>query len=306
MKKFFKKIKKNWKVILVTVLSVTVVFGAIGGLATMFGGESEKISASEFSRGGLDENGDYVSTKQSIYTKDMFNCIGLRVVPDFECNSTYDVYYYDYNGNYIDSRLGLEGIYDEDFPLAQAARIVIHPEIPEDTDSEEFEIGYFEVYDIAKDFKITVDKDQENKYSASLNYYSEDQVTKNKTFFNGTDFDVSKFDSTNLVELTGTGSPMKVTNKIAVDGSYAYYDVFVQIDGENVRRPIAAMFGADGKCITDDGEYVYDTKDVSNIDDPTWIKLTIEVPELESYDGVHLMVTLPEESNCYIYAYNAK
>ena len=304
MKKIKKKIKKNWKKILLGVVIGAVTLGLVGGIAGALRNDTKTISATAFSRGGLDEQGNYLSTDQSIYTKEMFGCIGLRVVPDFECDSTFDVYYYDYNGNYIDSQLGLSKIYDEDFPLAQTARIVIHPEIPEDVDTEDFEIGFFEVYDLANDFTITVDKNQENKYSGSVNLYNDASATFNKTFQNLTDLRPSAFDSKNLVDLSTDLNAMKVSGKINVDNAADYYDVFVYLDVDEVRWPIAAIFDAEGKCISDDGDYFYDTIDTSTVTKPCWVKLTVAVPELESYEGVHLMVTLPDDSNCYIFGYN--
>ena len=138
-----KKFKKaNWKKILCAILVCLVGITALGGIATLARDKTKSIGVTAFKRGDLNENGAYVESDQSIYTEEAFNCIGLRVAPDFECNSTFDVYYYDYNGNFIESKLGLSDVYDEDSPLAKTARIVIHPQIPKDTNKKDFKISF--------------------------------------------------------------------------------------------------------------------------------------------------------------------
>ena len=281
-------------------LVVLVSFAFVGGIVSMFNKDTDTISASAFSRGGLDENGDYVSTNKTVYTKEMFGCKGLRIVPDFESNVTYDVYYYDYNGNFVEARMGLTKTYDEDFPLAKMARIVIHPAIPVDVDEEDFEIGFFDVRKVAKTLDITVDENQDNKYSESINLYEEYQTTIGKTFQNTSNMSASAFSSKTLADMEG----VKISSSIAVTGENKYYDVYVRLNEGDVNWPITALFDSTGKCIEDDGEYVYDIVDTGSVSKPAWVKMTIEVPELETYEGVHLMVTLPEASDCYIFGYN--
>ena len=160
-KKTFKKI--NWKKVLSGILAVIVCITAISGIAALAKNDTKTISSTAFECGALDDNGKYVKSDQSIYTKEAFGCIGLRVAPDFESNATYDVYYYDSNDTLVEIKSDLTGVYDEDYPLHMAtkARIVIHPEVPSDFDEDDFKISFYEVYSYANKFEITVNKKQD-------------------------------------------------------------------------------------------------------------------------------------------------
>ena len=300
------KFKKNskFKKILCVVLVIGAVVG-IGALVNSFARNDYKtVRSSEFSVGALDENGKYVEDKQSIYTKDAFECIGLRIEPDFESNVTYDVYYYDYNETLVEVKSGLDSVYDEDFPLAKLARIVIHPEIPSDVKEKDFKIASWEINSYAKNLKITVDKEQDYKYSDGMNLYVAEESTLNMNFQNGSDPSPANYNSKELFDATGTAFPVKVSNKINVDGVYDCYDIYVHLEANEGRWPVVALFGSDGKTIYADGDYVYDVVDASSVVKPIWVKLTIKVPSLESYEGVHLMVSMPDDSECYVFGYN--
>lgn len=292
--------KINWKRVIAIVCIVVIAISCLGLISSCFKKDTTKtISASAFSRGGLDENGEHVETKKSLVTEEAFDCIGLRVVPDFDAHITYDVYYYDYNDNLLEKKLDLKKTYDEDFPLAKTCRIVIHPE---GSEKKDFEIGYFDVRDIAKKLTITVDKNQDYKYADSMNMYG--VATIDKSFQPLNNGAVADFDSSNLVDYSSANNKVKVSNKVVVDGSYDYYDVFVHLDVGEAMWPITALFGADGKVIRVNKDYIYDFVDSSIVVKPAWVKMTIEVPVLDSYDGVHLMVSMPDDSNCYIFGYN--
>ena len=298
------KFKTNWKKIFCAILAAILCITAIGGIAAIANNDSKSISSTAFSRGALDENGKYVETDQSIYTKEAFGCIGLRVQPDFQSNATYDVYYYDYNDMLVEVMTDLSGVYDEDFPLAKKARIVIHPDIPEDVDAKDFKVAFYEVYGIANQFDITVDKKQSYKYSDSINLYDAENCEVGKNFQSGTSSSPSAFDSKNLTDMSSASYPVKVTEAIAVDGMYDAYDIYVYLETNEGRWPVSALFGSDGKVIATDGDYIYDVVDASSVVKPCWVKMTIKVPSLESYEGVHLMVSMPDDSNCYIFGYS--
>ena len=301
-----KKLKKfNWKSLIITILGIAILLGAVAGTVALIRRDTKTISSFEFKRGALDENGEYVKSDKSIYTENAFDCIGLRVEPDFEFKGTYDVFYYDYDGNLVEKKLGLQKVYDEDFPLAKMARIVINPEAPEDVKENDFKIKFWEVNSYAKKLKITVDKKQEYLYEDCLNLYNAQATTLNKTFKNETDPTPASYDSKNLVDVTDAKYPAKLSNAVTVDGTYDKYDIFVHLEVGEGRWPIVALFGADGKTLRDEnGECIFDLVNSTSVVKPIWVKLTVEVPELESYDGVHLMVSMPDDSECYIFGYN--
>ena len=301
------KFKTNWKKIICAILAAILCITAIGGIAAIANNDSKSISSTAFTRGGLDENGKYVETDQSIYTEEAFGCMGLRVVPSFESNSTYDVYYYDYNDTFVEAKLGLSDVYDEDYPLhiATSCRIVIHPEIPDDINEKDFKIAFYEVYEIAREFDITIDKKQSYKYAESYDLYDEAKTVKNKNFKPYTEAGPDKFNSLELTEDADTTEhPVKVTSAISVDGTYDAYDVYVYLETGEERWPIVALFDSAGKTVYADGAYVWDVVSTKTVVKPCWVKLTINVPELESYEGVHLMAAIPDDADCYIFGYN--
>ena len=117
MAKTYKKRKISWKKLLSAIAVVVILLGTVAAIRSCTKDETKTISASAFSRGGLDENGEYVETNASLYTPEAIACRGLKIVPDFDAQFTYDVYYYDYQDNFVDKKLGFKKSYDEDYPL---------------------------------------------------------------------------------------------------------------------------------------------------------------------------------------------
>ena len=285
----------NWKKILCAVLVV----GLLGCIATSVGfaihDDTDTISPTAFSVGGLDENGRPNKDKQSIYTKNAFECIGLRVEPDFEFTGTYDVFYYDYDGNLVEKKLGLGSrIYDEDFPLAKMARIVIHPAIPEDVDTKDFKINFWEVVGYADDLKISVNEKQEYLYEDSTNLYNAEAAEVGYSLYSMTE---KVCNTKSLQEHVGA----KATELIPVkdeDGDVMYdkYDVYVKVyvpAKSNLHVVIADSEGTSIKTIS---------KDLVNLTLDAWVKVTIEVPDSVNVD--HLRVSMPSDADCYIFGYN--
>ena len=279
MKRMFRRM--NWKGILSAVLTCAVLIGVVAGVAVVFGSETKTISAGQFSVGGLDDSGKFVSTNQSIVTKDAFECIGLRIEQDFDSNATYDVYYYDYNGHFVESKLGLSGIYDEDYPLAQLARIVIHPEITADVDPDDFKIRFWETRQYANDLKITVNKDQDYKYEsgdlalrANVRDASVGEVDGRFASANNEDYCCA--------EILGV--------------EYKHYDVYIFIpEGFDYLVGIGAN--------NNSNETVYSTV-VSTADcqPDTWLKLELTIKNLDLVEG--LVINMPFDAEFFVYGYN--
>ena len=281
------KFKKNskFKKILCAVLVIGAVVG-IGALVSSFARNDDKtVRSSEFSVGALDENGKYVEDKQSIYTKDAFECVGLRIEPDFEADLTYDVYYYDANEKLLEAKVGLTEVYDEDFPLAKICRVVIHPAIPEGETAKDFKISWNEVKSFAKQVKITVDKNQDNRYSDSVNLYVAENAQLGKSF-----------NSEEAILTLTDNAAHKVSENIVVSGDYEYYDVYVKkTSGADSSAVVIA--GTDGNEIL-----ARELCSLSDVNDGEWRKMTIEVPEFEG--SAYLVVRMPAETECYVYGYN--
>ena len=139
------KLKEKTKSIIKTVAVVLGIAMILGLVVGFLGNDRKTISSTEFKRGDLDANGQFVESDVAIYTKDAFSCDGLRIEPAFESNLTYDVYYYDVNGTLLASKTNLEGLFEEDFPMADRARVVIHPEKPADVKASDWTIRFWEI-----------------------------------------------------------------------------------------------------------------------------------------------------------------
>ncbi len=268
------------------VISVILVIAllAVGvGLFTSFDGKKvDTIKPGAFSRGSLNASGEYVKSKSAIYTEEAFGCQGLRVEPDFEFIGTYDVYYYDYNGKILEAKRGLKGVYDEDYPLAKLARIVINPDLPEGEDK----VAWYDVRSTAKMLKITVNKDQAWKYE-SENLYDESKTVANSgfVFVNGDD-----------VTVEVNESPWhQRTEYIPV--AYKNYDVYIKLNAEDNNYSGAVIITVDNVVVARDDCLMKD------VDVGEWVKLSVSVDDVTA-DELNLLVKMPTGSDCYIYGYN--
>lgn len=169
----FKFNRINWKNILIIFLTLVLGIGAIAGVSSLVKNEKTTLSSLEFKRGALNDLGFYIESDQSIYTKDLIECQGLEIEPDFETLGEYQVYYYDSNKQFLGKTDKInsqtDGVYvkGDNFRFAKYCRIVITPEVPEDEDGhviDDYKIKFYEVAGIAGKYKISVDKDQTISY----------------------------------------------------------------------------------------------------------------------------------------------
>ena len=282
----FKK-RRKLKTIISVVLVLGLSAGIVGGIVALSRKDTETISSTAFTRGDLDSNGRYVESNQAIYTKEAFYCQGLRIVPDFESKVTYDVYYYDYNDILLECIIGLSGVYDEDYPLAKTARIVIHPEIPNDVKASDFKINFWEVVGYADDLKITVDKKQVLYESGNL-------------------YDDSKVETGKIVDKSAIGSEVvfaenEYGNLYTLDNitdEYSFYDIFIEKPQSVSVRSVSVL------TLSDSGIIVYcDSFDnMGDLKTGDYIKLTIELPN--DFKSGSLIVSMAANANCHIYGYN--
>lgn len=281
----------SWKKMVCAFLAFAAVVVCVGGITAIAKNDTKTISLGAFRVGALDENGKYVENDQAIYTKEAFECIGLRVEPEFDAELTYDVYYYDYNGNMIEKKLGLEGINDEDFPLAKMARVVVHPAIPEDVDEDDFKINWYNVAEYANKIKITVDKKQVYLYENCINLYDENKVEQGMSVCQDDEI-------VNSVTLTAREG-VKATHMIDVADGVDEYHVFVRAPYPPTAYINATIGDENGKSLRLRYFNLFDYygSDSSKV---CWVKLVVEVPDNEAVD--HLRVSMPSNAECYIFA----
>lgn len=243
-----------------------------------------KIKSTEFSIGALDDEGKYVESTKSIYTKEAFECAGLCIEPDFEAEGTYDIYFYNHLGTLVDRVSDVEGIYNGAHPLAKTARIVFYPK----ADTKDFKISALNVLSYAKKLDIRVSKDQEYKYDSCSNLYDDTKAKYNMSYAS------DKYGATlELVE----NNLMKVSENIIVTKECTVYDLYVRRPSESDIWTVSFICsGSDDKIL------VGDAVDMTNVPANTWVKMTIEVPE---YDGtMYLSIRMPKDAECYIFGYD--
>lgn len=285
------KRKISAKKIIGIVLVGALIVGILSSFA-VFANDSKPADAI-FKVGGLDENGEYLECDTSIYTEKAFDCYGLRIEPEFESTVTYDVYYYNQNNELLEVVKGLTKVYDEDFEVAEKCRIVIHPEIPDDTDIDDFKIRIWNVAKYASQLNITVDKTPDKNIDYT-NLWDENTVVENSyVVLNGAlggNIDEIVSDS------NGTGYLLshKIELSSSVDG------VYVALEGEYPPTSycIVSLADEDGTIVRNFTLTVYE-----RVDGDTWYAKFC--PEAVNEDWAYMRVCVfgTNMDNVHVYTY---
>ena len=287
--------KRDWKKLLGVVLIVAAVVGIAGALISNDRKDMVSISSSEFEVGSINAlTGEHEEDVQSLYTSKAFNCQGLRIAPEFEFTGTYDVFYYDYNEHFIEAKLGLKGVYDEDYPVAKLARVVLHPSIPADETESSFEISWWEESSFASLVDVSVSKNQNWIYQ-TVNLYNKDNVQKCKDL---STFEVGEaYTVIDSAEISGSNNrvPIHLTDAINI-GEYTKFDLYYRYDVQYSGNSIGIV-ATNNNIIT--------AKEISKASDARpgdWVKVTLSVPK--DTNSTHIRVRLPGDIDCYVYGYN--
>ena len=112
----------------------------------------------EFDRGALDTVGEYTETKESIYTKEAFECGSeVRVKLDFDSNVTYQIFFYDEDDSFVETTQEYEKTATVSAPEgAVYARIVVTPEWDADVDKDDQIVRLWNVRKYAKQLTVMV------------------------------------------------------------------------------------------------------------------------------------------------------
>lgn len=288
------KRKISVKKIIGIVFVGALIVGILSSFA-VFANDSQPAGAI-FKVGGLDETtGKYVENDQTIYTEKAIDCYGLRIEPDFESTVTYDIFYYDANDVLLEKRLGLTDVYDEEFIVAEKCRIVIHPDIPDDVDEDDFKVRLWNVPKYSSMLKITVAKTPEE----ILDY--------DNNLFNASELDVGHgigSTSTKIDDISELVSG-QITPVLELDTKFDGYYVFIN----KVYPPddYAHVVVADesGNIILHHGINIngigQNEQGVGTYYCDGWYYAKIELPEDAALMRVSMSNTV---ENCYIYGYN--
>ena len=291
------RITRKWKNILSIGLAVLVLFGAVGVVAS-FATNDSKPAGAVFKVGGLDpETGKYVKTDKTIYTEEAIDAYGLRIEPDFESTVTYDIYYYDNEDKLLAVVEGQTEIYDEDFEVAEKCRIVVHPEIPEDTKEKDFKVHFWDIAKYASMLKITVSKE-----SNGINY--ENLLKRDDLILNAAKIiDSSEgISNVNINDYTTEDAPENscVSPVIEIDASADGIIIFAKLGYPPESYGYFFLAGEDGYLI--DYKVVWASID-NSIDGWNVIKLS----ETDLKDASYFRLSF-DNSECledfYVYTYN--
>ena len=221
--KFKSKTKKKAFRSLILILVGVLALGAVLGVgASLKKDDDMKVISPTFAVGGLNDEGKYVNTDASIYTKNAFECEGLEVKLDFDANVTYQAFYYDDLDNFISASEEYEVSDQLDVPVdATHARLVVTPDWDEDVAIEDRVCHWYDVYKYSSQLKISVTDSKED-------------------------------DAVNLVEfLTWTESSGGdfVSERVNVRG-YDLIEVVSKVTGGSVE---VNFYDADGKSVGNNG-----------------------------------------------------
>lgn len=155
------------KKILTCVLGISVIAGVGTGVSSLVRRakqEKKEISLTWDVGAISNTSGEYIENKQSLYTKDSFECYGLEIDLDFDNDIRYQVYYYDDFDKYLEcSDIKSERHEELDVPLeATYAKIVIYPKWT-NVEEKKQEVKWTNKRSFGKQLSVKVAKEQMNE-----------------------------------------------------------------------------------------------------------------------------------------------
>ena len=172
------KIKMNRKVkrILSIVLGVAVLAGAIALVANLVKPKNDdglKEIHPTFEVGGLNETGEFVDTKESIYTKKAIEYSELKVSLDFDADVTYQLFYYDEDDKFVSKSEVLTKGHSEVLKNeTKFVRILVTPVYADATD-EDKEIKWYEIRNYAKQLTISTKVNEPEVALIEFTFYND-------------------------------------------------------------------------------------------------------------------------------------
>lgn len=208
------KMKKSTLNTILIVLACVFIFGAIFGLVSFLTKkDNEKtttFSTNIYSIGGLTEQGVYKETTESIYTKNLIGCMGLKTKLIFDNTISYRIFFYDESSNFISATSKLTSNYDsseEAMPIeTKSCRIVITP-------NEDDYIKWYEVRGYAKQLSIIVNKNQKKQDGVQtlVNVFAIDSSMVGKYYdYNTSEIKTSGVYNTSTKVAVGNNTKLKV------------------------------------------------------------------------------------------------
>lgn len=285
------KMKRKTKDLITKIVSVALVVATVVGIGALIGHfvsnkadeDGRVVINPSYEIGGLTAYGKYEETKESIYTKEAFKCDGLIIEPEFDSTITYQVFFYDGLGNFVDSSASLEGYYTEEIPTGSSyARIVITPKWDKDTKDDDKKINIFQVNKYAKQLTVKVyaeQRDDVKKFQDTLEEYTEVELSvlgpgiydmSNLSFTPGSNspwyfYDVIDVSSTDniLVKVPTELLTAKVVYSSSSMDALVYYDLTNKTNLFAEKLIASAIYSVEYT----DSTYTYFKLNVANVND---------------------------------------
>lgn len=140
---------------------IAIVLSIVAFSAVFFGisdnDDTKTVNSSSFSIGAIDAEGKAIDSKLSLYTKDKNTIEGLEITIVDEPTITYQLFFYDEDGNFVSASDNLDTDYDvTTIPEgASTFRIVI---TPDEVDGEAVEITALNKSTYTKQLEVSFNK----------------------------------------------------------------------------------------------------------------------------------------------------
>lgn len=282
------RMKRKTKDLISKIVSVALVVATVVGIGALIShfvsnkaDDNGRVEINlSYEVGGLTSYGKYEETKESIYTKEAFQCQGLLIEPQFDSTVSYQVFFYDNLGNFVSSTSSMEGYYTDEIPTGSSyARIVITPKWDKDTEDDDRKINIFQVSKYSKQLTVKVNAeqlDESEKFLASLEEYTEVELTvqgkgtyamATQTF---TSSDSSNWYFYDVIDVSKTNKiifkvPTELlTAKVLYNSkemdALVYYDLTNQVNMFNEKLIVNEIYNV----VYTDGTYTYFELNVAN------------------------------------------
>ncbi len=175
--------------VVASLLILALVVGAIFILRDCFTEDTLRTISVSYDVGSLSTvSGTYVEdSDNAIYTKDIFECKGLRVTPNFDGDITYKVFFYDQDGYFLFCTESLDRVYNDVPIIACYARVEITP-------NSDDSISWFEKFTYSTKVKIEVATVQKGIGDDVLEYSNGATVNGTLATWTSDDVDLSEYE----------------------------------------------------------------------------------------------------------------
>ena len=167
---YYRRMSKNK--IISLILGIFIILGTFGASAMLFTSDKKDVPFTAFSVGGLDSQGEYVEAENTLITEKLIECQGLEIKPGLKTTSSYQVYLYDANKEFLEVTNTMHGEYKLTRTDVRYCRIMI---IPDEFGDEDFEIKFFDIWNYVNDYSIKVNRKQNFEIK---NYFEKDKSGK--------------------------------------------------------------------------------------------------------------------------------